>query len=247
MSLTGFFFTFVLASIHSRLRHFEVVTQKSMRTRTKRHAGSGNIMKKSLTFDSLGIHFDLDLTPGWAVVNDRILDCQLIDVSGNATKITLKSDELFSGFLKGQEGISEVDAFRLRNVWTAHIVSSGEHFTLEPLNKHDPGANPAHMVIFKTKDFIHGNITSLASKMDDSLHDELCLRIGYRNDDIKTTEPRFKTISLGTNIVSNKNLSETRYIQKQLNYNDDIYSEFDPKVLRNNHGREKRYVKPSLP
>ena len=76
------FISSVSPSIHSRLRHFEVVTPQCIRTRIKRSLDTGKVLKKTLMFHAFGKQFHLELTPGWSVVDDRDLDCKMMDSTG---------------------------------------------------------------------------------------------------------------------------------------------------------------------
>ena len=68
-------------SLHSHLRHFEVLSPRHLRTRTRRDVTTGQL-NKYLNFRSLGRTFSISLSPGWRVVDPETLDTVVVRADG---------------------------------------------------------------------------------------------------------------------------------------------------------------------
>ncbi|XP_005094351.1 ADAM 17-like protease [Aplysia californica] len=151
-------------SIHSRLRHFEVLTPSDFRVRTKRDAVSGQVDYKILRFKAFGMRFHLVLTPGWSVVDSEELECSLVGADGRSEKFTVDTDRLYSGSVSGKPDTS-VDAFHVNGMWTADIQDTVEHYTIEPIRRHETHSTSQNMVIYRSADLILGNVSEAVSNL----------------------------------------------------------------------------------
>ena len=70
-------------SLHSHLRHFEVLSPRHLRTRTRRDVNTGQL-NKYLNFRSLGRTFSISLSPGWRVVDPETLDTVVVTADGRS-------------------------------------------------------------------------------------------------------------------------------------------------------------------
>ena len=162
-----------LGSVHSYLKHFEVLTPHSLSSRTKRDVSTGNVTHKSLNFRSLGKHFHLDLTPGWSVMADDI-EIRLTNADfSEHLEVHVDRDAIFSGTVGGASG-THVDAYHLYGVWTAHIQDTDALYIMEPASQHGPWAQSKNMYFYRAQDLIANetdNAPYCGHQVNDPMHD----------------------------------------------------------------------------
>ncbi|BFZ14568.1 hypothetical protein BsWGS_17607 [Bradybaena similaris] len=137
-------------NLHSKFKDFEELSPDNFTVLVKRHATSGQVYFKIVTFFALRKYFVLHLVPGSPVLREDF-EVNMVDSNGRMTQVAIDQQIFYTGYLHGNRQHT-VDALHKDGIWIAQIKGPDDEYSIEPLTHHEPDSSVTSMLIFRQRD-----------------------------------------------------------------------------------------------